>query len=168
MKRENFYSIFFLSLSFLIFFFFISPKQKSIALLNSEISLKRSEFEAWQDYLKRIPEIYLSLMNYQEELSKIDMALPEDPSLPTFFNFLQKIASQSGLLLEHIGLAKVSEEGELKKWTFDLKVKGDYPSFKSLLSNLERSARLIKVEKISFTSLQEPISFSLIISFFSY
>jgi Tfp pilus assembly protein PilO len=98
-----------------MFFFFISPKQKSIALLNSEISLKRSEFEAWQDYLKRIPEIYLSLMNYQEELSKIDMALPEDPSLPTFFNFLQKMASQSGLLLENIGLTKVSEEGELKK-----------------------------------------------------
>ena len=168
MKKEVFYSIFFLIFSVLLFFLFISPKQTSLSILNSELSQKRQEFETSDRYFQEILKTSERLKNYQEEISKVDSALPEDPSIPSFFNFIQKSSAQSGLLLENIGSIGVKEEGKLKKWTTDLKLRGDYSSFKNFISILEKSARLIKVEKISLSSEGETPTYNITISFFSY
>lgn len=168
MKKENFYSIFFILISVLLFFLFISPKQTSLSILNSQLLQKRYELETLDKYFQEILKTSEKLKNYQEEISKIDSALPDDPSIPLLFNFLQKSSSQSGLLLENIGSINLNEEGRLKKWTTNLKLKGDYPSLKNFISILERSARLIKIDKISLLSEGESPSFNLTISFFSY
>jgi Tfp pilus assembly protein PilO len=168
MKKENFYSIFFILASILIFFLFISPKRSSLSHLNSEISQKEVELQSSEEYFKKIRETFEELKNYQDEISKIDSALPDDPSLPSLFDFLQKTASQSGLLLENVGSVSVKEEERPKKWTTSLKLKGDYPSFKNFISTIEKSARLIKVEKVSISTEKESISFNLTISVFSY
>ena len=136
--------------------------------MNFELSEKKQEFETSDRYFQEISKISGRLKNYQEEISKVDSALPEDPSIPSLFNFLQKSSAQSGLLLEKIGSISVKEEGKLKKWTTTLQLKGDYPSFKNFISILEKSARLIKVEKISLSSEGEAPTFNLTISFFSY
>jgi Tfp pilus assembly protein PilO len=168
MKKENFYSIFFILISVLLFFLFISPKQTSLSILNSQLLQKRYELETLDKYFQEILKTSEKLKNYQEEISKIDSALPDDPSIPLLFNFLQKSSSQSGLLLENIGSINLNEEGRLKKWTTNFKLKGDYPSLKNFISILERSARLIRVDKISLLSEGESPSFDLTISFFSY
>jgi len=105
--------------------------------LNSELLQKRQEFETSDRYFQEILKTSERLKNYQEEISKVDSALPEDPSIPSLFNFLQKSSAQSGLLLENIGSIGVKEEGKLKKWTTNLKLKGDYSSFKNFVSILE-------------------------------
>jgi Tfp pilus assembly protein PilO len=168
MKKEVFYSIFFLLISALLFFLFISPKNTSLSILNSELSQKRQEFETSDKYFQEVLKTSEKLRNYQEEISKIDSALPEDPSIPSLFNFLQSSSSQSGLLLENIGSISVKEEGKLKKWTTNLRLKGDYSSLKNFISTVERSARLIRIEKISLSSEGETPSYNLTISFFSY
>jgi Tfp pilus assembly protein PilO len=168
MKKEIFYSISFIIISVLLFLVFISPKQTSLSILNSELSQKRQELETSNKYFQEISQTFEKLKNYQQELSKIDSALPEDPSLSTIFDFLQKSSSQSGLFLEGIGPISVKEEGKLKKWSTTLKLKGEYSAFKNFISILEKSARLIKVEKILLSSEGELPSFELKISFFSY
>jgi Tfp pilus assembly protein PilO len=168
MKKENFYSIFFILISVLLFFLFISPKQTSLSILNSQLLQKRKELETSDRYFQKISKMAEELENRQEEISKVDSALPEDPSIPVLFNFLQKSASQSGILLENIGSASTKDKEKLKKWTTTLNLKGDYSSFKDFISTIEKSARLIKVDKISLTSGEESLSFSLTISFFSY
>jgi len=168
MKKENFYSLSFLLAFVLIFFLFISPKQKSLSLLNSNLSQKKFELESSDKYFQEILKTSEKLKNYQDPISKIDFALPEDPQIPLLFNFLQKSSSQSGLLLENISSVNLTEEGGLKKWTTTLKFKGDYPSFKNFLSILEKSARLIKVERVLISSEKESLSFTLTISVFSY
>jgi Tfp pilus assembly protein PilO len=168
MKKENFYSIFFILISVLLFFLFIRPQKALLSILDSDLSQKRQEFETLDKYFQEIAKTSEKLKNYQEEISKIDSALPEDPQIPLLFNFLQKSSSQSGLLLESIGSVSFSEEGKLKKWTTNLKLKGDYPSFKNFISIIEKSARLIKVEKISISGEGESLSFNLTISVFSY
>jgi len=168
MKTEAFYSIIFLSISALLFFLFISPKKDSLSNLNSELSQKRHELETLDKYFQEVLKTSEKLKNYQEEISKIDSALPDDPSIPSLFNFLQSSSSQSGLLLENIGSISVKEEGKLKKWTTNLRLKGDYSSLKNFISTVERSARLIKIEKIFLSSEGEIPSYNLTISFFSY
>jgi len=168
MKKEIFYSIFFLLASVLIFFLFISPKKAFLSILNSELLQKKREFENLDKYFQEILKTLEKLKNYQEDISKIDAALPQDPSIPSLFDFLQKSSSQSGILLKNIGSINASEKGKLKKWTINLQLEGNYPSFKDFLSMLERSARLIKVEKISALGEGELLNFTLTLSFFSY
>jgi Tfp pilus assembly protein PilO len=108
------------------------------------------------------------LKNYQDSISKIDFALPEDPKIFSLFNFLQKISSQSGLLVEEIGSISSEQKGDLKKWTGTFHFKGDYLSFKNFISSLEKSSRLIKVEKITMKSGEKGLSFSITISVFSF
>jgi len=168
MKKETFYSIFFLLVSVLILFLFIFPQKASLSVLNSELLQKKQEFENSNKYFQEISKALEKLKNYQEEISKIEAALPEDPSIPSLFDFLQKSSSQSGILLKNIGSINAIEEGKLKKWTITFQLEGNYPSFKDFLSILEKSARLIKVEKVSALVEGELLKFTLTFSFFSY
>jgi len=171
MKRENFYSLFFLLLSTSMVFLFILPKRNSLSVLNLELSQKKLELKNFEKYYQEISETLEKLKGYQEEISKINLAIPDDPSIPSIFHFLQTSASQSGLRLADIsGLSssKLSDKSKLKSWTTTLKLEGDYQAFKNFLTTLEKSVRLIKVENISLSFEGEKPSFTIKISFFSY
>jgi len=171
MKPQAYLIIISLLLSALLFFLLILPKYQNLTVLKEEISQKTFEFQTLENHFKNLQEISEKLKEYQNSLSKIDSALPLSPSLPELFNFLQRASSQSGLILKKIGPFKVSVvEEELKESKVDLTLSGDYPFFKNFLSSSEKSARLIKIEKISFSSPKEGESFDfdLTIKVYSY
>ena len=65
------------------------------------------------------------------------------------------------------------EEGwspEIRETGTNLVVAGSYSSFKNFLSTLEKTARMIELESISFSTLEEvgPIDFNLRIKVYSY
>jgi Tfp pilus assembly protein PilO len=167
MKKEDYLSIFLLLASILIFFFLVYPKYQSLYSLKSQALQKKEEYQNLEIYHQQLREIFEKLKNYQDSLSKIEFALPENPSLPEFFDFIQKLASLSGLSLSQISSSLVSEavskgelapppsEKELKEWKIALTLNGDYYSFKNFLSSLEKSARLVEINKISFSSSKE-------------
>jgi len=146
-----------ISLSLLISFawgiFFLSPKNKTLNSLKEEIRQKQFELQSQEEYLVNLTATAENLKNYQIQLSKIDSALPDTPELPALFDFLQKSASQSGLVLK--GLEATSgtqaEEG-LRETRLNLLLIGSYTSFKNFLSVLEYSSRLIETESLTFSS----------------
>jgi len=146
-----------ISLSLLISFawgiFFLSPKNKTLNFLKEEIGQKQFELQSQEEYLANLTRTAENLKNYQIQLSKIDSALPDTPELPALFDFLQKSASQSGLVLK--GLEATSgtqaEEG-LRETRLNLLLIGSYTSFKNFLSVLEYSSRLIETESLTFSS----------------
>ncbi|MBM3257972.1 MAG: hypothetical protein FJZ05_02040, partial [Candidatus Nealsonbacteria bacterium] len=89
-------------------------------------------------------------------------------------NFVQLACSQSGLVLESISpftVAAVSSMTNVKEISMSLKVSGSYSALKSFLAVLEKSARLIEIEDISFsspTNNQDLFSFSLKVKIHSY
>ena len=146
-----------ISLSLLIAFawgiFFLSPKNKTLNFLKEEIGQKQFELQSQEEYLANLTRTAENLKNYQIQLAKIDSALPDTPELPALFDFLQKSASQSGLVLK--GLEATSgtqaEEG-LRETRLNLLLIGSYTSFKNFLSVLEYSSRLIETESLTFSS----------------
>jgi Tfp pilus assembly protein PilO len=168
MKTENFYSILFLLTSIFLFFFFTYPKQKSLSSLNKKLSETKYEFETLDKYFDEINKNSKKLKDYNEEILKIDSALPDDPSFPTIFNFFQKYSSQTGLLLEGISSPTFVEQENLKRWTTNLKLSGSYSSLKNFISILETSSRIIEIDKISLSAGKESLSINLTLSFFSY
>lgn len=164
---------FFLLASLILGVVFLWPKYKEVKLLEKDITAKETELQQEDQYFSSLKKLKEELKQYQETLSKIDSALPNNPSLPSFLNFIQKESSQSGLILKDMSPFTSSLSGEnpeIKETRMSLTLEGSYSSFKDFLSLLEKSARIIEVENISFSSSEKdsPFVFNLKIKFHSY
>jgi len=151
--------VIFLLASLIVGVFLLFPKTQDLRAIRLEIGERNAELQSKEKHFSNLQETSKELEEYQSELSKIDSALPSDlSSLPSLFNFLQKASSQNGLILKNVGAFSVTvseERPEIKEITLNFGVSGSYPSFKNFLSTLEKSARLIEVENISFSVPQE-------------
>jgi Tfp pilus assembly protein PilO len=163
-------SVLLLFVSAAIISFLVYPKYISLSNLRAEALMKKREFEGLEKYYQQIREISEKLQNYQESLQKIDFAIPDSPSLPEFFNFLQKLSAASGLSLKNISSSPLAKEDKIQELKISLTLSGNYQDFKNFLSSLEKSARLIEINEISFSSSKEkePMEFNLEIIIRSY
>ena len=154
----------------------VFSKYQELTLLKSESKNKNAELQYEKEYFSKLSDVSKKLEKYKENLAKINSALPMNPRLPDLLNFLQKTSSQSGLVLKKIGLplSKLNKNEdwnpEIQETAFNITVAGSYFAFKNFLSVLEKSARMIALETVSFSSPQEEISwtFNLRLKTYSY
>lgn len=134
------------------------PKYQNFSDLKAELEKKERELEKKREYFTNLEALSKRLEGYPEELAKIDSALSVDPSIPALFNFIQKVSSENGLILESLSLGKISssqeEQVEIQKISLSASVTGSYSAFKNFLSTVYKNARLIEVESIKFPSLE--------------
>jgi len=133
------------------------PKYQDLSSTSANIKVEREKLKIEKEYYLNIASISEELKKYDAELSKIGSSLPEDSSLPSLLNFLERAVSQSGMILEGISPSSSSPSSDLKnvrEIRVSLAVSGDYSAFKNLVSILERSSRLIEVENISFSHIR--------------
>jgi Tfp pilus assembly protein PilO len=155
-------------------FLFLLPTYKEIKSFRFEIEKKEAEIKYQEEKISHLNNLIEKLNQYQPELQKIQAALPPDPSLPSLFYLLQKKASDSGLTLEEISAFSISpfkEKERIKQINFEIKASGSYQAFKDFLLALEKSARLIEIEELSFSApikKETPISYQLKIKTYSY
>jgi len=138
-----------------IYIWFISPRIDTLKDLNSKIELKKTEIQTQENYFKNLQNISKELASFPDEIAKINSALPENFSINSLIDFLQKTASVNGLIFKSIDFAnasKLKENSNINFLNISLYVFGSYPSFKIFLADLEKSARIIDVEKIYFSS----------------
>lgn len=138
----------------------ISPKYQDFALIRSQVEEREAELASREEYFASLGGVSEKLNQYQKQLAIIDSALPPEPSLPNLFNYFQKAASQNGLVLTGMTPAGTASANGLRETRVILVMSGSYSSFKSLLSTLENSARIIEPESISFTSPEEEVFFT--------
>lgn len=158
MKGQIPLSIFCFLVSLGILFLGTLPLSDQLRNLNLEIEKRNLEIRYKEDYFSDLREITEKLEKHQESLAKINSALPEIFSAPNFFNYLQKVSSESGFVLKDMKFSESSfleEKPEIQKHPFSLCLAGSYSGLKNFLSNLEKSARFIEVESISFSSPKE-------------
>lgn len=138
----------------LLGFLLVWPKYQSLETVNFNVKQKQAELQSKEGYFALVRQASSTLEQYGDPLSKIASALPEDPSLSPLLNFFQSIAAQTGLLLEKINLGGVAASPEKsntpKESSAAVQLRGSYQSLKNFITNLENSARLIEIEKLSF------------------
>ncbi len=153
-------------------FFLVFPKYESLKSKISERDIKEANLKNRNDYYQKVAEISNELKKYPEELAKIDFALSRNVSMPLMYDFFQKMASESGLVLnDENGSVAQGEVSAKKEYNFSLGLSGSYPAFKNFLAALEKSAKIIEVERISFSSpekIASAFSFNLSVKFYSY
>ena len=153
--------------------FVIWPNYKSLVSAQEQARYVQADLENRKAYYQEIAKISEEFNKYPDEISKINSALPSEVAMPTVFDFFQKRASEAGVILsqESIGsIAAKKDDPSIKQYDFSLGLAGSYENFKNFLSILEKSARIIEVENISFSSpaKNDPYSFNLMVRFYSY
>ena len=167
------------------------PRYQEFTAAQRKVQIARSELQFREEYLEKLRNVSEQLKKYKEPLSKINSALPDDLLLPTLFDLIESQAAQTGLTLKKINVKEtvlafeedipeevffeeyMPEEDVLKlqKTKILLNVLGSYDSFKDFIFVMENSARLIKIENISFDSPKEkedPFAFNIEIKIHSY
>lgn len=136
----------------------IIPKYQSLMILQTRVANKEAEYAFKEEYVSRLKQINAKLGGYQEAVKKINHALASDPNLPSFLEFLQQTASQTGLLFVDAGsFNEVVPRGNVRlgEARLEIQVKGSYENLISFLSQLEKSARMIKIYNVRFSEPSE-------------
>lgn len=130
-------------------FFLIWPNYQKWQQLNEVVAVKKTELEATREYYKSLEATARELDTYKDSLAKIQSALPSSPSISSMLNFIEKIASENGLILKSISRFTITS-GQVKTINLPITLAGSYPSLKGFLSSLEKSARIIDAKLVSF------------------
>ncbi len=159
----------------LLVFFLVVPEYNTFMDLQAQLGEKESEYVAQHDYYSAVDKIYYDLQSRQDDVKKIDDALPEDPTLGNTIYFLQQTAKANNLIVKDLFLSKSSPNavsssvGSTKSIVFSMDILGDYPSLEGFMISLEKSSRIFEITSISFDSASKPpYSFSLQIKTYSY
>ncbi len=191
MEKPIFIIAFILLILVLGVIFVWQPEYQNVSNLRFEIRKREIELQTKEKYFSKLEELSNELKEYKSQLAKIDTALPEEPLVADLLNFLEKTARESGLILGKIGLGNITlikripligEEAlpeaiqESKEMSLIFSLSGSYPAFKNFLSKLQSSARLIRIESISFLAVKiveeevgrEIFTFDLGIKVYSY
>jgi len=137
-------------------YFLISPKFQDFRIKKIEIETRDEEFRKKEEHFLNLENTLEQLSKYEDEISKINSALPSKPLEPDLLNYFQRLSSENGLILKDINIASLlSAQGvpgeKIKKLSFSVNLTGSYASFKSFILNLYRNARLIEIKSISFS-----------------
>lgn len=150
----------------------VFPKKGDLDSSNKKVSEKKAELQSKEEYFASLAKTSRELERYPSQLAKIGSALPASSQLPALFEFLQKAASQTGLVLTSISplsLGQAAESrGGLADSAINLQVAGSYPAFRDFLSVLENSSRLIEIENIAVSVREAGSEFGLRIKAYSH
>jgi len=161
----------------LLVFFLVVPEYNTFGKLQTDLGEKKAEFNAEYDYYGAIAKTYDDLQNHQDDIKKIDDALPQGPIFGSLVYFLQGAATENGLIVKDLSLSAQSTQtsassnngNSVKGIIFSMDLLGDYPALENFIVNIEKSSRIFEVSSISFGSASAPpYSFSLQINTQSY
>jgi len=151
----------------LLVYFLLMPEYNTFKNLRLELGKKRAEYNAEYQYFSEIAMLYAQIQSRQEELQKIDDALPIGSNFSNLVYYFQNQASADGLTVKSLFLSKSSStdaktsaknktssqtQGEMKDIVFSLNMMGSYSSLENFIVSLEKSARLFEIANISFGS----------------
>ncbi len=78
------------------------PNFQELQAVQAEVSHKKAELKSLEEYFTSLEEIKQEIQGYPDTLAKINTVFPSDPGIPSLFLFLQKKASENGLVLKDI------------------------------------------------------------------
>ena len=148
--------------------FLLYPEYQDFVVFEKQVEAKENQLQSKQEYLSNLSQNSEQLKKYQEKLLVIDAALPSTLSLPSLFDLVQKTASQNGLIIKDMDSSCVTNSEQIQEVKVGSKAVGSYSNFKSFISVLEKSARMIEVESFSFSTPKEGEIFDFILTIKTY
>jgi len=149
-------------ITLIIVFLFALPQYEESKELQAKVAEKNAEYNGKSIYYQKISDLMLELENKQVALKKVESALPIDFSIASVAYFLQKKASESGLIIKSFNFSdtvspnSAEQNKAIKDISFNIDLAGNYQGLKNFLYSLEKSSRIFEINTISFASLAPP------------
>lgn len=164
-----------LVISIIIGAVFLYPKYQEFSKLQNQIIQREQELANQQNYLKLLRQIDEKVKEKQDLIDKVASAIPDEPDIPSFLNFLKQESINTGVGLEQVSWNEQrslkDEKKQINQHLINLQVSGSYFAFRNFLSALESNARLIEVLATDFSldyESEEPAVFGLELKIHSY
>lgn len=163
LKKYTKFIIIFIVILFLVGGYFLWwPKYQEFQESRIDLSVEGEKIKKKKDYIFELETSLNNIVEYEQEILKINAALPLQYSSSSLFSFIQKTASENGLIMNKAELAvdssqPTTEAGAIQIDRIDttVTVRGNYASFKDFLSALYRNSRLVEVERISIAKAKQ-------------
>jgi len=150
-------------------YFLWLPKYQEFQTNNAKLNAEGEKIKKKKEYLFELEGHLNNLSEYEENLSKIDSALPLEYSPASLYSFIQKTGAESGIMVSQAEFSRTGASREDKNLSSGLEInsidigislEGDYASFKEFISIIFKTSRLIEVRSLSFSSSsdEEPSS----------
>ncbi len=137
-----------LSLSTLI------PQYKRVKELQKQLANQELILETREQYVEQLEESSRRIDEHQEEMVKLNYAMPSTPDTSYILEFLDESVFKTGMIFRDVGgLSKTIEREEESQtgWVeVSFQLIGTYDSFLDFLNRVEKTARLIEVDSVSF------------------
>jgi len=166
LKKYTKFIIIFIAILFLVGGYFLWwPKYQEFRKNGIDLDVESEKVKKKKDYIFELESILNGLNDYQEEILKISAALPLEYSASSLFSFVQKTASENGLIIKEADLSESSivknqavvEAGaiEIERIDISVTITGEYSSFKGFLSSIYKSSRLVEVKSINIVPAEK-------------
>lgn len=142
--------------AFLVCLYLVAPNFQKFFTFRKEIQEKERILSGKKAYFEQLKKDDVKLADFQNELNKINSAVPQEPFLSSLLYFLQKKSSETGVVLASVGVPSIQaaaqgKQVEVKNYSLNLTLSGSLASFENFLKILEKSSRIIDVESFSFS-----------------
>lgn len=144
------YSILFI-LSFLGAVGVVAPAIKDVLDMNKSIELHENKIKVNERYIDKIEGLINKREEYASEIEKVKNILPDNPEISALFSFLEDTARSKKMRIENLGnfkSIKKEEEDFFKEVNFNFILEGSYEMFKEFITEVEKSERLVEINKI--------------------
>lgn len=129
----------------------MKPQYEDLKSLKLELERTNIDLEQKKAYYSKLDEIDQELEKHKADITKINSAIPDDPSIPALFYFIQKTASENGLSLANIAGGAVSQGQQFQDISFSASLFGSYNAFKNFLGAVYKNSRLVEITSISLS-----------------
>lgn len=148
------------------FAFFIVPHYNTV----SDLRAKSADYETVLANARKLKEQRNALVTKynsfdQTQLGKLAVMLPQNPENMKLILSLQSVAEQYGMVLQNVKIDDPTSDaanqqgrpgsqasGELGSLTINFSVAGSYASFSNFVKAVEKSLRVIEIQKVSFSA----------------
>lgn len=135
----------------LLLVFLTAPIAQSFQYENEKLNKEKERLQKEDLFLESLIKTKEDLEKYQSLVDKIESGIPAEPSIPSIIKEIESL----GLFLSEIGsfeTEELEERNRLNETGMSFSVLSSrYSSFKIFLEEIERSSRLITVEKVSIS-----------------
>lgn len=146
------------------------PKYQDFQLISSELKEKEQTLENRETYFADLARVKADLLEFTEELAKVEAALPSDPQLPALYDFLQSTAALSGMSVRDISASVQDQKQALLMRTIPvtLELTGSFGAVKELVSRLNTASRMAFLQSLNISGGQDPGRFNVTLQLHTY
>lgn len=152
--------------------FFLWPRYESLLDLQKEKLQKQTDLAYHEEYAKGLAQLKLQVEGKKSEIGIVQNSLPDTEELPSLYEQMGKLSSESGLVTKSVSLspAQLLPPSQVKSIDIELGAEGSYEALKQFVESTRKSPRILTIKsfRLAGSAKKETFQYSIQMEAYSY